>query len=54
MSESMFLWRNTNRFLAAYPCEKSWITYEFVGDAARKMYLHYVLDCLRDRHPENP
>ncbi len=52
MSESMFLWRSANRFLASHPREESWITYEFAGDAARKMYLHYLLDCLRDRYPD--
>ena len=52
MSESMFLRRNTNTFLAAHPREVGWMVYEFTSDAARKMYLHYLLDCLRDRHPD--
>lgn len=52
MSESMFLWRSNSRFLAAHPREEGWIVYEFASDAARKMYLHYLLDCLRDWHPD--
>ena len=52
MSESMFLRRNTNTFLAAHPREEGWMVYEFTSDAARKMYLHYLLDCLRDWHSD--
>jgi hypothetical protein len=46
----MFLWRSTSRFLAAHPREEGWMVYEFASDAARKMYLHYLVDCLRDWH----
>ncbi|MEK7763467.1 MAG: ATP-binding protein [Nitrospirota bacterium] len=52
MSESMFLWKSTSRFLAAHPREEGWRVYEFGSDTARKMYLNYVLDCLRDWHPD--
>ena len=52
MSESMFLWRSNSRFLAAHPREEGWTVYEFASDTARKMYLHYLLDCLRDWHPD--
>ena len=48
----MFLWRSNSRFLAAHPREGGWMVYEFASDAARKMYLHYLLDCLRDWHPD--
>ena len=52
MSESMFLWRSNSRFLAAHPREEGWTVYEFASDTAREMYLHYLLDCLRDWHPD--
>ena len=52
MSESMFLRRSNSKFLAAHPREEGWTVYEFASDTARKMYLHYLLDCLRDRHPD--
>lgn len=52
MSESMFLWRSHSKFLAAHPREEGWTVYEFFSDTAREMYLHYLLDCLRDRHPD--
>lgn len=52
MSESMFLWRSTSRFLAAQPREEGWMVYEFSGGTAREMYLQYLLDCLRDWHPD--
>jgi hypothetical protein len=52
MSESMFLWKSTSRFLAEHPREEGWTVYEFSSDTARKMYLNYLLDCLRDWHPD--
>ena len=52
MSESMFLWRSNSKFLAAHPREEGWTVYEFASDTARKMYLHYLLDCLRDWHSD--
>lgn len=52
MSESMFLWRSTSRFLASQPREEGWMVYEFSGGTAREMYLQYLLDCLRDWHPD--
>lgn len=52
MSESMFLWRSNSRFIAAHPREEGWTVYEFASDTAREMYLHFLLDCLRDWHPD--
>jgi AAA+ superfamily predicted ATPase len=48
----MFLWRSNSRFLTAHPREEGWTVYEFASDTAREMYLHYLLDCLRDWHPD--
>lgn len=52
MSESMFLLRQSNRFLATHPREGGWMVYEFSSDTAHMMYLHYLMDCLRDWHPD--
>jgi len=51
MSESQYLQRQSNRFLAAHPREAGWIVHEFGSDAAREMSLHYMPDCLREWHP---
>jgi cell division protease FtsH len=51
MSESLFLQRQSSRFLAAHPREAGWIVHEFGGDSADEMSLNYLLDCLRDWHP---
>jgi hypothetical protein len=48
----MFLWRSNRKVLAAHPREEDWMVYEFSSDAARKMYLHCLLDCLQDWHPD--
>lgn len=34
MSESLFLQRQSNRFLAAHPREAGWVVHEFGEDAA--------------------
>lgn len=52
MSESLFLSKSNNRFLAEHPCEEGWMVCEFANDTAHKLYLHCVVDCLRDRHPD--
>ena len=52
MGESLFLQRQHNRFLAAHPREAGWVVQEFGSDAARELSLHYMLDCLREWHPE--
>lgn len=51
MSESLFLQRQCNRFLAAHPREAGWVVHEFCSDEARELSLHYMLDCLREWHP---
>lgn len=52
MSESLFLWRSASKFLATHPSDEGWMVYEFGGQAAHKLYLHCVVDCLRDQHPD--
>ncbi len=52
MSESLFLSKSNNRFLAEHPCDEGWMVCEFANDTALKLYLHCVVDCLRDRHPD--
>lgn len=51
MSESLFLQRQSNRFLAAHPREAGWVAQDFDCDTARELSLHYLLDCLREWHP---
>ncbi|MDH5741726.1 MAG: ATP-binding protein, partial [Nitrospira sp.] len=51
MSESLFLQRQSNRFLAAHPREGGWVIHQIHGDAGREMSLNYLLDCLREWHP---
>lgn len=52
MSESMFLLRHTQRFYATHPREEGWLVYELASRNAYRMHLPYLLDCLRDWHPE--
>lgn len=51
MSESLYLQRQTNRFLAAHPREAGWVVHQIHGDSGREMSLNYLLDCLREWHP---
>ncbi|TKB63312.1 MAG: ATP-binding protein [Nitrospira sp.] len=51
MSESLFLQRQSSRFLAAHPREAGWVVHEFGGDSAEELSLNYLLDCLREWHP---
>jgi SpoVK/Ycf46/Vps4 family AAA+-type ATPase len=51
MSESLFLQRQSSRFLAAHPREAGWLVHEFGGDSAEELSLNYLLDCLREWHP---
>jgi ATPase family associated with various cellular activities (AAA) len=51
MSESKFFQRESNQFLAAHPRDAGWVVHEFNIVAGRKMFLVYLLDCLRDWHP---
>ncbi len=51
MSESLYLQRQSNRFLAAHPREAGWVVHEFGGDSAEELSLNYLLECLREWHP---
>ncbi|HEY5932436.1 MAG TPA: ATP-binding protein, partial [Nitrospira sp.] len=51
MSESLYLQRESNRFLAAHPREAGWAIHQIHGDSGREMSLNYLLDCLREWHP---
>lgn len=51
MSESLYLQRKSDRFLAAHPGEAGWVVHQIDGDSAREMSLNYLLDCLREWHP---
>ena len=51
MSESLFLQRQSSRFLAAHPREAGWLVHELGGDLAEELSLNYLLDCLREWHP---
>lgn len=51
MSESLYLQRQSDRFLAAHPREAGWLVHEFGSDSAEELSLNYLLDCLREWHP---
>lgn len=51
MSESLFLQRQSSRFLATHPREAGWLVHEFGGDSAEELSLNFLLDCLREWHP---
>ena len=51
MSESLYLQRQSSRFLAAHPREAGWLVHEFGSDSAEELSLNYLLDCLREWHP---
>ncbi len=51
MSESLYLQRISDRFLAAHPHEAGWAVHEFSSVAAQQMSLNYLVDCLREWHP---
>ncbi len=52
MSESLYLQKQSERFLATHPREAGWVVHEFDGDSGRRMSLNYLLDYLRECHPE--
>lgn len=52
MSESLYLQRKSDRFLATHPREACWVVHQIHGDAGREMSLNYLLDCLREWHPD--
>jgi hypothetical protein len=51
MSESLYLQRQSNRFLAVHPREAGWVVHQIHGDSGREMSLNYLLDCIREWHP---
>jgi ATPase family associated with various cellular activities (AAA) len=51
MSESLFLQRESNRFLAAHPREVGWVVQEIDSALASAMSLQYLLDCLTEWAP---
>lgn len=51
MSESQYLQRQSDRFLAAHLREAGWVVHQIHGDSGRELSLNYLLDCLRERHP---
>lgn len=51
MSESLYLQRESNRFLAAHPREAGWVVQEIDSGSASEMSLIYLLECLREWHP---
>ncbi len=51
MSESMYLQRQSNRFIDAHPREAGWVIHQIHGDSGREMSLNYLLDCIREWHP---
>lgn len=51
MSESLYVNRNVLAFASTHPHEDGWKVYELSAEPARKRFLHYLLDFLRDRHP---
>ncbi len=51
MSESLYLQRQSERFLATHPREVGWAVHQIHGDSGREMSLNYLLDCLREWHP---
>jgi hypothetical protein len=53
MSESAFLNRHIRNFCASHPYHQGWKVYELPGDRARKGYLHFLLDFVRDVHPDS-
>lgn len=51
MSESLFLNRHIRDFSVSHPQEEGWKVYEMPGGAAAQYSFRYLLDFLRDRHP---
>lgn len=52
MSESLFIRQQIDAFLGAHPYEDGWKVYEYSIDIVRKLNFQYLVDCLRDWHPE--
>jgi len=52
MSESFFVNQHIRELALTHPHEAGWNLYEFPGEAARRLSLHYLLDFIQWRHPE--
>ncbi len=52
MAEAPILSLQTDSFLAAHPPEDGWKVYQYDASLTTQGNLRYLLDCLRDRHPE--
>jgi hypothetical protein len=52
MSESLYVNRNVLAFASTHPHQDGWKVYELSAEPARKRFLHYLLDFLRDRYPD--
>lgn len=51
MSSEFNLSRQKNAVLAAHPWQEGWMNYECDEGLSGRLYLHYLLDFLRDAHP---
>ena len=51
MSESWYVNENIQSFSSSHPYAEGWKVYELPSGLARKRFLHYLLDFLRDQHP---
>jgi SpoVK/Ycf46/Vps4 family AAA+-type ATPase len=52
MSENLFLMNQIESFLKAHPRKDGWKVYECHGVLSERLYIGYLLDFLRDRHPD--
>ena len=52
MAEAPILSPQTDSFLAAHPPKDGWKVYQYDATLTIQGNLRYLLDCLRDRHPE--
>lgn len=52
MSENLFLMNQIESFLKAHPQKDGWKVYECHGGLSERLYLGYLLDFIRDRHPD--
>jgi hypothetical protein len=52
MSESLYYAQQIASFLSAHPREEGWKVYQYSDEGPGKLYLHYLLDCLRERYPD--
>lgn len=52
MSEALFLKRQMEKFVNSHPREDGWKVYEFSENLQCELDLGYIVDFLRDCHPE--